>query len=75
MEVSLDQLKENESGVLDQVSDQDLLLQLMTMGFVIGDEIRLERVAPLNDPILISNQHNSISLRRSSAKKIKLIKA
>ena len=72
MTTTLDQLKPNQQGTILEIQDDALATQLVTMGFIIGEEIRLERFAPLRDPILISSGSNHISIRKSDAKKIKV---
>lgn len=73
IKMTLDQLKENESGNIKQINDEDLAIQLLSMGFTLGGEVKIERIAPLKDPILITSGTNYISIRNSDAKKIELI--
>lgn len=72
--MTLDFLKENETGTIHQIHDEQLTLQLLTMGFMIGEEIKVERIAPLKDPILITSGSNYISIRKEDARKIKVLK-
>lgn len=72
--MTLDLLKENETGTIHQINDEQLALQLLTMGFILGEEIKVERIAPLKDPILITSGTNYISIRKSDAKKISILK-
>jgi len=72
--MTLDLLKENETGTIHQIHDEQLTLQLLTMGFMIGEEIKVERIAPLKDPILITSGSNYISIRKEDARKIKILK-
>lgn len=74
MTTTLDQLKETESGTIHQITDEKLALQLLTMGFILGEEINVERIAPLRDPILITSGTNYISIRKDDAKKINVLK-
>ena len=74
MLISLDQLIENESGIIQQIDDKDLALQLLTMGFILGEKIKVDRIAPLKDPILITSGTNYISIRKADAKKITILK-
>lgn len=69
---TLDLLKENESGTIMKIHDEALAIQLVAMGFLIGEKIRLERFAPLNDPILITSGTSHISIRKSDAQKIEI---
>jgi len=66
--MTLDQLKENESGIIKFINDENLAIQLLAMGFILGEEIKVERIAPLRDPILITSGTNYISIRKSDAK-------
>lgn len=68
--MTLDQLKENESGIINQINDENLAIQLLSMGFILGEEIKVERIAPLKDPILITSGTNYISIRKADAKNI-----
>ncbi len=70
--MTLDQLTENETGVIKQINDEDLAIQLLAMGFVLGGEVKVERIAPLKDPILITSGTNYISIRKNDAKNIDL---
>ncbi|MCB9335660.1 MAG: ferrous iron transport protein A [Flavobacteriales bacterium] len=74
MEVTLDNLKEKEKGIIRQIKDENLALQMLTMGFILGEEISVERIAPLKDPILITSGTNYISIRKSDAQKIEISK-
>jgi len=71
---TLDLLKENDSAIINQINDEGLALQLLTMGFILGEKIIVQRIAPLNDPILITSGTNYISIRKSDAKKIEVNK-
>lgn len=68
--MTLDQLIENESGIIRQINDENLAIQLLAMGFILGEEIKVERIAPLKDPILITSGTNYISIRKADAKNI-----
>ena len=48
----------------------DLLLKLMEMGCVPGEEIKVEQIAPLGDPISITVAGYSLSLRINEADNI-----
>lgn len=73
IKMTLDQLKENESGTIKQINDEALAIQLLSMGFVLGGEVKIERIAPLKDPILITSGTSYISIRNDDAKKIEII--
>ena len=68
--MTLDQLTENQTGIIKQINDEDLAIQLLAMGFILGGEVKVERIAPLKDPILITSGTNYISIRKNDAKNI-----
>jgi len=68
--MTLDKLKENESGIIKHINDENLAIQLLAMGFMLGEIITVERIAPLKDPILITSGTNYISIRKADAKNI-----
>jgi ferrous iron transport protein A len=70
--MTLDALIENEKGIIKQINDKDLAIQLLAMGFILGGEIKVERIAPLKDPILITSGTNYISIRKNDAKNIEI---
>ena len=72
--MTLDQLIENESGIIKQINDNNLAIQLLAMGFILGEEIKVERIAPLKDPILITSGTNYISIRKADARKMEIEK-
>ena len=72
--MTLDELKENEVGTILQIGDEDLALQMLAMGFILGEKIKVERIAPLRDPILITSGINYISIRKADAKQIEISK-
>ena len=68
--MTLDQLPENKTGIIKQINDENLAIQLLAMGFILGGEVKIARIAPLKDPILITSGTNYISIRKSDAKNI-----
>ncbi|MCC7333158.1 MAG: ferrous iron transport protein A [Flavobacteriales bacterium] len=64
---TLDQLKQKECGTILSIVDNQLALQLISMGFVIGEKITVDRIAPLNDPIIISCGSNCVCIRKKEA--------
>jgi ferrous iron transport protein A len=44
--------------------------RLMDMGVLVGVEVRVEKVAPLGDPIEVTVRNYSLSLRKSEAEGI-----
>ena len=73
--MTLDQLIENESGIIKQINDENLAIQLLAMGFILGEKIKVERIAPLKDPIIITSGTNYICIRKNDAKQIIISKS
>lgn len=68
----LSQLKAGQTGRIKGFSGSELELKLMEMGCIPGEEIRVEQVAPLGDPISVRIAGYSLSLRRNEAAQIVL---
>jgi ferrous iron transport protein A len=72
---NLDELKSGEEGTILSFNNEgsvELKRHLLGMGFVKGSKIKLEKVAPLGDPIKLKLKGYSISLRRNEAKNIQV---
>jgi len=68
---NLAQLTPGEAGRIVRVGAADKLRQrLLSMGLVVGEVIRVERVAPLGDPISIRVKGTSLALRQQEAQAI-----
>lgn len=68
---NLGQLVPGESGRIVRVGAAEKLRQrLVSMGLVVGEVIRVERVAPLGDPISIRVKGTSLALRHQEAESI-----
>ncbi len=68
---NLAQLAPGEAGRIVRVGAADKLRQrLLSMGLVVGEVIRVERVAPLGDPISIRVKGTSLALRQQEAQAI-----
>lgn len=67
---NLSLLKVGESGVIDSFLKDDISIKLMEMGCVPGENVRVEQVAPLGDPISISVAGYNLSLRLDEAESI-----
>ncbi len=55
---------------LTHEGDTDLRRHLLGMGFVKGSTIKMEKVAPLGDPIKFKIKGYSVCLRKEEAKNI-----
>lgn len=61
---TLTDLKEGESAVVSRVAGSSAIKQrLMDMGIMRGTEVRIERYAPLKDPIHIRVKGYSLAIR------------
>lgn len=56
--------------IIRQIENNELFLKLMEMGFIPGEEITIEQIAPLGDPISVSVAGYSLSLRLNEAKSV-----
>lgn len=71
----LNQLENGQEGkiiALDSNQDIELKRHLLGMGFVKGANIKLEKVAPLGDPIKFQIKGYSVCLRKDEAKNIEV---
>lgn len=57
---------------LNDEGDVDLRRHLLGMGFVKGSKIKMERIAPLGDPIKFKIKGYSVCLRKEEAKNIEI---
>jgi ferrous iron transport protein A len=69
----LSDLEPGEKAVIHSFENDELLLKLMEMGCVPGEEIIMEMKAPLGDPISIKVAGYQLSLRIEEAKSILVI--
>lgn len=67
MQKKLSELAVGQKATIVSLVDEDLVLKLMEMGFLPGEEISIEQVAPLGDPICIMVTGYQVSLRISEA--------
>jgi len=64
---TLDKLKPGESGIIVSLNEGEHALKFMEMGCTPGEEIILDSVAPLGDPIAVIVSGYKLSLRRTEA--------
>ena len=67
---NLAQLNVGESAVIDSFIDEELSLILLEMGCIPGEVVKIDRIAPLGDPIAISVLDYTLSLRKAEASTI-----
>ncbi|MDB5195856.1 MAG: iron transporter [Flaviaesturariibacter sp.] len=68
--MKLSELKMGQRGRITAFQSSDLELKLMEMGCLPGEEVVVEQIAPLGDPISIKVAGYSLSLRKSEASEI-----
>ena len=55
------------SCVIESYTDDEIKLKLMEMGCLPGEVIKVERIAPLGDPMAIAVAGYTLSIRKSEA--------
>ncbi len=66
----LSEMKKGEKGVIQKFEETESKVKLLEMGFLPGEMIRVENIAPLGDPMAVSVTGYSISLRKQDARYI-----
>lgn len=56
--------------IIKEVENDELFLKLMEMGFIPGEMITVDQIAPLGDPISVSVAGYSLSLRLNEANSV-----
>ncbi|OPX58532.1 MAG: ferrous iron transport protein A [Methanobacterium sp. PtaB.Bin024] len=70
---TLNNLEKGENGVIRAFKgNSEVKKHLMEMGLVRGSDVKVERVAPLGDPIEVKIKGYSLSLRKEEAKQIEI---
>jgi len=70
MKKRLSELKVGKPAVITEFENDDIFLKLMEMGCIPGEDIRIDQVAPLGDPISITVAGYHLSLRLDEAEMI-----
>jgi len=66
-------LKIGQSGIISTVGGEGALrLRLLDMGLIPGTRVKLEKIAPMGDPIQILVRGYELTLRLEDARKIGL---
>lgn len=67
MNKRLSQLKPGQKGIIREFNNQEIHLKLMEMGCLPGEQISVEKTAPLGGPVSVSVAGYTLSLRRDEA--------
>ncbi len=67
---NLAQLKIGQSATIDSFTDNKMALKFLEMGCTPGEVVKLDRIAPMGDPIAITVSGYLLSLRKSEASTI-----
>ncbi len=71
--MNLSMLKPGEKGKITEIgSIGPLKRRLMDMGVLVGEEIKVIKIAPLGDPIEVTIKNYNLSLRKNEAKGISI---
>lgn len=65
--IKLSALSTGKSAVIIEFAKDDLHIKLMEMGCVPGETVKIEKIAPLGDPISIMVAGYNLSLRKTEA--------
>lgn len=68
--MKLSQLTVGKKGIIKEFTDLEMSVKLMEMGCLPGEEISIQRIAPLGDPIAINVAGYQLSLRKREASTI-----
>jgi ferrous iron transport protein A len=67
MTKKLSELEQGESGIIHAFEKDEIYLKLMEMGCVPGEEVTVDTIAPLGDPISIRISGYHLSMRKEEA--------
>ena len=70
MKKKLSELKLGQRAIIRSFGSQEIHLKLMEMGFVPGEKVTVDQVAPLKDPISVSVAGYQLSLRLNEAEHV-----
>jgi ferrous iron transport protein A len=69
---NLASLVPGEKAVIESFTDTELSLKFLEMGCTPGEEVELEKIAPLGDPIAINIAGYVLSMRKAEAATIRI---
>lgn len=70
MHKKLSELEVGQKARIVSLEDEELVLKLMEMGFLPEEDITVEQIAPLGDPISVMVAGYQVSLRINEAETI-----
>ena len=70
MIIKLSEMKPGQEGIVRRFNNNEIFLKLMEMGYVPGETIIVEQIAPLGDPISVNVAGYHLSLRLNEAEHI-----
>ncbi len=71
--MTIDDLKIGQKGTIASVGGEgELRLRFLDMGLIPGTTVKLQKVAPMGDPIQIFVRGYELTIRREDAKRITL---
>lgn len=71
--MTIDDLQIGQSGVISVVGGEGALrLRFLDMGLIPGTQVRLQKIAPMGDPIQIHVRGYELTIRREDARMIAL---
>ena len=71
--MTLDELSVGHSGVITQVGGEGILrCRLLDMGLIPKTRVRVEKIAPLGDPMELRVRGYALSLRKEDAREIQV---
>lgn len=69
--MNLAMMKPGETGTIVKIGTVGpLRRRLMDMGVLVGEKVKVEKVAPLGDPIEVKIKNYSLSIRKKEAEEI-----
>jgi ferrous iron transport protein A len=66
----LSEMEPGQKGIIHSFENDEIFLKLMEMGCVPGEEILVEMLAPLGDPISVKVAGYQLSLRLEEAENV-----
>lgn len=68
--ITLDQIEKNQRGRIVSIDTDLLPLKLIEMGCLLGNEVHLEQLAPLKDPMYLVIDGCHLAIRKETAQHI-----